>query len=112
MGDQREVFGVKPEKYVIAPGATNAQLITPVAYEVANQVKYGTGGSLEIQKAPQGTTYIGASLAPLIGTGYLMGTAEALSLGGPARYYLMATGATVTAFVLRGLSDGYDGNLT
>lgn len=103
-------FGVT--KIIVPPGATLAVYVSQTAGEVASVLKYLTGGSMEIQPAPldssgMGTTWAGASLVPLIGNGYLMGTSEALSISGPARYYIMATGATVTCNLLRGKSSGF-----
>ncbi len=107
MARENDVNGLGATQLVIAPGATNAILVSAVPGEVASLIKYSTGGSLEIVQAPYGASYTGASLVPLIGTGYLMGVSEVISLTGPARYYLIATGATTTVMNLRGLSSGY-----
>lgn len=87
-------------------------------------VKYLSGGTLEILPASLGMSFVpgtstysapyfsagstqtAAMLAALSGTGYLMGTSEALNITGPARFYLSATGATVVTTVIRGLSAG------
>lgn len=113
MSRQIDVNGIKGEKVTVAPGATLALLVEPIGGQLSYLLKYASGGSLELIQAPQGmsfggaTTWAGASLAALIGTGYLMGTTEAVNLDGPVRYYLMATGATTICYSIRGLSQGF-----
>jgi hypothetical protein len=101
MARESQSCAIGATNYVVAPGATLAFLVTPVAGEVSHALKYVSGGSLEIVQAPLGTngfapgsTWAGASLVNLGGKGYLMGITEAVNIDGPARYYLMATGAT------------------
>lgn len=98
------IFGVVTSQVVVAPGATNAVYISAEGGQGALLIKYLSGSTLEIQGSINGSTMAGASLAPLIGTGYIMGTNEVLSLAGPARLYLMATGATTIACIMKGLS--------
>jgi hypothetical protein len=98
------VFGLGATQVIVPPGATNAVLVVNVPREIANTVKYLSGGSLEIHGTINGSTMAGASLAPLIGAGYLLGTTEAINIAGPARFYLMATGSTAVACLLKGLS--------
>lgn len=103
------IFGLVPSQIVVAPGATNAQFVDITSRQGAINLKYFAGGTLEIHHAINGSTMAGASLAPLIGTGYIMGTSEILSIDGPARFYLMATGTTATAMLLKGLTaPGYN----
>lgn len=115
MAREADTYGLGATQFIVAPGATLALLVTAEAWECGSGIKYFTGGSLEIQPAPPyqggfgysgGATWAGASLVNLIGKGYLMGTTEAISISGPARYYLMATGATVTCFKLVSYSAG------
>lgn len=111
---ESDIRGLTGRKYTVAPGATNALLIEPTTLEGAGILKYFSGGSLEIYHAPQGspllngaTTQAGASLVALSagGTmGYLMGTSEIVNIDGGCRFYLMATGATVIAYQLKGLT--------
>lgn len=109
MNSSDAIYGVGATQVIVPPGATNAQFIDVVSREVGIVFKYFTGGTLEIQTAVNGTTMSGASLAGLLGTGYILGTAEVMSIDGPCRFYLMATGTTATAHVLRGLSNpGYN----
>lgn len=115
---QSDINGVKGIKQIVPVGATVAVLISPLDGETGSLIKYFTGGSLEIVQAPVrhdtygqssliGLTWAGASLVALQGTGYLFGSSEVVSVDGPARYYLMATGATVTCYLLKGLTAGY-----
>lgn len=99
------LFGLVASQKVVAPGATNAVFIDCVNRQGSVLVKIlSGGGTLEIHGTPTGSTLAGASLAPLIGTGYLLGGSEVLSVDGPARFYLMATGATMIACLLKGLT--------
>lgn len=112
---QDDINGLVGVKQFVPPGATLAVLISPQSGETGQLLKYFTGGSLEIVQAPisnagsqtVGQTWAGASLVALQGTGYLLGTSEVVSISGPARFYLMATGATVTCYLLKGLTAGY-----
>ena len=112
---QDDINGLVGVKQIVPPGATLAVLIAPQNGETGQLIKYFTGGSLEIVQAPVshsggetiGLTWTGPSLVNLLGTGYLMGAGEVVSVSGPARYYLMATGATVTCYLLKGLTAGY-----
>lgn len=98
------IFGLGATQVIVPPGATNAVLVLNVPREIANTLKYLSGGSLEIHGTINGSTMVGASLAPLIGHGYILGTSEAINIAGPARFYLMATGATAVACLIKGLS--------
>lgn len=102
------LFGVGVTQILVAPGATNAQYIDMGARVSSLLIKYVSGGTLEIQPAMLGSTMPGASLAGLIGTGYIFGAGatgfagEALSFDGPTKMYLMATGSTALAYLLAG----------
>ena len=63
------------------------------------RLEYLSGGSLEIVKgaSTNGTGW---------GTGYLMGTTEAIEFNGPATFYLAAKGATCIAQLLIGYTSG------
>lgn len=102
---QDKIFGLYPQQVFVPPGATNAVLVQPVAGEQAVIIKYFTGGSCSLIQAPPGATLTGPELVSYGNTGgYLLGTTEAVSIDGPARYYLMAIGATATIMLLKGLS--------
>ena len=105
------IFGAVTSQVVVAPGATNAFFIENIPLQGALLLKYFSGGTLEVHgtNRTNGSTMPGASLAPLIGTGYILGTSEVLSLAGPTRIYLMATGATAVACLIKGLTaPGYN----
>jgi len=64
---------------------------------VANlTLKYAGGGTLEI---------LGSS-AQTAGTGYVLGSSEALTFGGPVEFFLSSTGATSIAHIIRGKTAG------
>lgn len=98
------IFGVKTSQVAVPPGATNAVFVDASNLQGALLLKAFSGGTLEIHGAINGTTMVGASLAPLIGTGYILGAAEVVSLAGPTRFYLMATGSTAVACLMKGLT--------
>ncbi len=105
---QNETFGLGGTKLIVGPGATLALYVKAPPFASGQVLKYFTGGSLEIVNAPEGGTLTAAQLATVgLGAGYLMGNNEAFSIEGPARYYLMATGATVTAYLAFSLSSGF-----
>lgn len=91
-----------PEKVVVGLSAIVG--ITAIPGQNSLQIKYGSGGSLEI-----GSTYIGlvSGASPFTwGVGYLMGTSEIVYGSLNSNLYLAATGATVTCFVIRAASPG------
>lgn len=107
-----DIFGLGTTQVVIAPGGTNAKWIDFGGYITAVQVKYFSGGTLEIVGSPTGATLPGASLAGLPGTQYIMGTTEVQSIDGPCRFYLMASGSTAIACLMVGLTAGYPSALS
>lgn len=108
MATQAEVNGLGSTRVIVPPGATLAVVVNPVAGGCNQRLKYLSGGSLEIFNCPVGTTAPGGSLVALATAGgYLMSTTEIVEIDGPARYYLMATGATAIAALVYGLTAGY-----
>lgn len=99
-----DIFGVSPLSVAVPPGGSLAIYVEGLERQTSVLVKYFSGGTLEIHQALLGTTMAGASLNALQGTGYIFGTSEAVSVDGPARFYLMATGSTAVAKLLRGLT--------
>lgn len=95
-------------RITIAPGSTQAVFIDINALENNFLFKYQSGGTLEILGATGslGSTLTAGQLATANQTGYLMGTTEVLSIGGPCRFYLSATSATTLVHMLRGRSAG------
>lgn len=106
---QNDITGFFATQLIVPSGATLAILLQNNAFECNSIVKYFSGGSLELIgiSGGYGNTYAGGSLVAMNGTGYLFGSGEAVSIGGPARYYLMATGATAVAYLLKGMGTGY-----
>lgn len=107
MARESDIYGLGVTLLTILPTGASALLIdgSGVTGAVSQTLKYFSGGSLEIINAPKGATTPGASLAS--GSGYLMAQTEILNVSGPARYYLLATGATTQAYMLWGLSQGF-----
>lgn len=107
MSRDNNVYGIGATRVIIPPGATRAFLMQPVAGELTSTIKYFEGGSLEIIGATLGVSFTPSFLVSLLGKGYLVSTNEAVNINGPARYYMMATGATSIAYILKGLSQGF-----
>ncbi len=103
------ILGLITSQVAIPAGATLAVFVENSPNQGALLLKYFSGGTLEIHGTGNGSTMPGASLAPLIGTGYILGTSEVVALNGPTRFYLMATGSTAVACLMKGLtSPGYN----
>lgn len=105
---------------VVGPGATLALLVTPEPGEVGSGIKVLSGGSLAIFSTPYaqansylygislGSTWAGASLVALnTAGGYVLGSGEAVNIQGPAKYYLMAMGATTIVTKLVAYGEGF-----
>ena len=110
------VFTLGATMIKVPVGATAALLITPFAGQVNCLIKYSSGGTCEI--LPAGLTQIalnlfapvaqpGQTLLALSGSGYLLGANEALSIPGPASFYLSSTGATSVLYAIFGKGQGY-----
>jgi len=92
-------------------GATQLVIGTSAILHFANAqqfvgsgvLKRMSGGSLEIVSAPPALT---GSSAVVWGTGYLLEPTESVAIGGPASFYLAATGATVIAGYIFGKTNG------
>lgn len=106
MSREDSTYNLSPLKVVVGPGATLAVKVTQIDTQVSTQIRYGSGGSLEIVPVPNMATFLGAttwaaaSLVPFLGNGFLMGT-DTLKFSGPAQFYLLATGATTTAYIIK-----------
>lgn len=80
--------------------------VRPTAYEYGVGIKISSGGgTLEIAPTPIGYSLSGTGCTGW-GAGYSIGGAEAVSIQGPATFYLQATGATMIAAVLIGRTAG------
>lgn len=111
MASSNDVFSVAGGRHNIGVGATVAAFFQPIEGQVSWLIKNLSGGTLEIFGATMtvqgvGTTLPASDLVSLSGTGYLMGAAETLAIGGPACFYLSSLGATSVLTVLRGKTAG------
>ena len=97
---REDVGSLLPEKFVI--GLSSILGITALAGQNACSVKYASGGSLEIGGTAAMTT--GGITAFTWGNGYLMGTSEIFNANMMGTFYVAATGATVTCFIMRGMN--------
>lgn len=77
------------------------------SYQFANSLKWLSGGSLEIvQPQFSGSSTQAGSASLGWGSGYILGTSEVFNVGGPATFYLAATGATAVAAFAIGYTQG------
>lgn len=93
MAREADIHSVQSEALSVGMSALTG--ITSIPGMLATLIKYGSGGSLEIG---------GSDLTR--GNAYLFTVGEALTLDSSGQIYLLATGATVTAYILRGKSAG------
>ena len=117
MADQQEVSGFEPGQTAIPPGVTLAMYVVDPPYTSGGLLKYVSGGSLLLMKAPgiggvgnfgYGQTLSAATLAADFSAGrYWLMDGAPIAYDGAARYYLAAIGATAVVQFLRGLSPGY-----
>lgn len=102
MAVQSEIFGLGSTR--IPVGLSTIVRVSPTSYQYAETVKILSGsGTLEIVPAPlalSGTSTIGW------GIGYPIGTNEIINIGGPAAFYLAATGSTMVMTMLLGYTSG------
>ena len=115
--DRSDLTGFDVGQTAIIAGVTNAILIQDPAYTCGGVLKYVSGGSLLLMRAPglggvgnlgYGATYAAATLVNNYNLGkfYVMDAAP-VAYNGAARYYLAAIGATAVVQVMRGLDAGY-----
>lgn len=118
MAGDTELNGMAPQQVAIPPGASNAVYIADPAFTNSGLIKYMSGGSLVLMRAPgqagpqgaYGSTVSGASLGAAYDAGeYFLLDQAPLAYNGTARYYLAAIGATAVCQILRSLSAGYTG---
>lgn len=93
MSGQDDIGNLRGEKVVV--GLSQILGVSLIAGERWAILKYSSGGSLEIG---------GPSLT--WGAGYLYAPSEVLSFPMTNTFYLVASGATVTTFLLRGETVG------
>lgn len=108
MSRDSDIYGVNTLPIIVPPGATLAVLREGAAGQAATLLKWYSGGSISIIGCTVGSTLTAAELVSAGNSGgYILGTAEALSVDGPTRFYLMATGTTATVMQIRGLTSGF-----
>lgn len=101
MGRERDVYALGAT--IITVGLSAIVQVGPTENQIGLQMKKLAGNTLEIVSRPPALT---GSSAVVWGTGYKLGDTETLSIDGPARYYLAATGATVSLGVIIKYSQG------
>lgn len=107
--DNREIRELGATLIVV--GLSALVRVTPSAYGYAELLKIAAGsGTLEIVTPiySGSSAILSGSSAVRQGTGYPIGTSEAITVGGPASFYLAATGATMTAALMVGFSTPKD----
>lgn len=105
-----DVGSLYPELLAIPAGVT--AIISPIPGQLGGILKYVSGGSLVLLRNPEwfgssqfiGTTTIGTTFSTA--NTYLVGTNEVISLSANQTLYLIATGSTCVANLLRLRSDG------
>lgn len=103
--DNREIRELGATLIVV--GLSALVRVTPSAYGYTELLKIAAGsGTLEIVTPiySGSSAILSGSSAVRQGTGYPIGTSEAVAVGGPASFYLAATGATMTAALMVGFS--------
>lgn len=104
------IWGVTTGQFVLPVGTTVAQYVNTANIPGCNsvQLKYHSGGTLQIFGTRNGTTLSANQLGALGAStnGYYFGTSEVLSMDGPVCFYLAATGATTFVSFIFGRSQG------
>jgi hypothetical protein len=90
----------------IAVGLSTITAIRPQPFQIAESFKVVSGGTLWLTPcAPVALT--GSSAAASIAVGYPVSGSEVMNVGGPATFYLSASGATVVVGLALGYTSGY-----
>lgn len=95
-----DIQSLIPEQLYV--GLSQLYGVTVLPSQSVITIKIAAGGSLEIFGGTFATLN-GASVAFGWGKGYLMGATEVFSFNATGNFYLAATGATVTASLIRGI---------
>ena len=89
----------------IAVGLSQVIRVTPAAFQQTSWLKIGAGGgTLEIVPVQLSGTSTAAGNA--WGKGYALGATEVFKMDGAVTFYLAASGATMTADIVFGLTSG------
>lgn len=99
---QNDSVGIGATRIVV--GLSAIVKVTPGAYWYSDTLKItAAGGTLEIVPVP---VALSGSSAAGWGLGYMLGGTEVYNIGGPAKFYLAATGATMIASLAIGFTYG------
>lgn len=104
---RQDVASFYPELLALPSGVT--AVISPIPGQVGFILKYVSGGSLSLLPNPavaSGYSTVGSSFAVGASNLYTLGTNEILSVSGNQFLYLLATGSTCVANILRLRSAG------
>ncbi len=108
VNSQQNIYAVGSTQ--ISVGLSAIILVKPPAYAIATTIKMATtGGTLWVTPAPSlglGASLTGTAAGSMITGGYYFSASEVFNIGGPAKFYLSASGATVTAAIIFGYTDG------
>lgn len=96
---QNDIFSIGATRVVV--GASQILKVTAAGFQYAETLKIiSGGGTLELISA---ANYAGGTGW---GSGYPIGANEFVNIGGPAVFYLAASGATMTAALYLGYTAG------
>lgn len=100
------VFSLGTTLIQLTPGGSFPVFFQSVAGQNGWHIKYQSGGTLFLIGSQLGTTISSAALLGATGH-YMFGVNEALDIGGPCNFYLVALGATTLVNALRTFSSGF-----
>ena len=90
---QSQIYSLLSQRVDIAPNSALA--VSAIAGQATINCKILAGGTLEIGGQSQ-----------TIGTMYPLGGAEVITIAASGKFWLYASGATVTIGIIRGMTDG------
>ena len=102
MSRQEDVFSFGITRCAVGLSALMEIDLRFIRGSISCQFKQFSGMTLEIVSGVSA----GSNPASVRGTGYPIGPTEIISLGGPTKFYLCATGSTAIVPMLIGLSQG------
>lgn len=105
MAREADVSSLQTSLVTVKAGGSSAMAMLATAGQVGWLFKYASGGSLEIHSAAVGIS-AGSALASG-SSGYLMASTEVMSIAGPARFFLVATGSDAVVNVVRAMGPGF-----
>ncbi len=99
---QNEISVIGATRFAV--GLSQVLRVMPSGYQYAETLQYVSGGSLEL--VPPQLSGASTAAGNAWGKGKILGTTEVYSIGGPAVFYLAATGATSIACMTLGYTAG------